>query len=158
MPQPSDLAVGRRWLRQPGKREGSPASGSAARTSSLSNLETRVDLCVVSEHDDFVLRENLVYVPFGGDPADATLSVAELLARGGIASERGHVEGVDPDRPEEDRAMSAPMEVMVAVFDDRARADAVHDLTRAKQRLKSFLLRQGYRYSGKANWSEAHQR
>lgn len=40
----------------------------------------------------------------------------------------------------------------------RARADAVHDLTRVKQRLKSFLLRQGYRYSGKANWSEAHQR
>lgn len=40
----------------------------------------------------------------------------------------------------------------------RARADAVHDLTRAKQRLKSFLLRQGYRYTGKANWSEAHQR
>jgi transposase len=40
----------------------------------------------------------------------------------------------------------------------RARADAVHDLTRAKQRLKSFLLRQGYRYAGKANWSEAHQR
>jgi transposase len=34
----------------------------------------------------------------------------------------------------------------------------VHDLTRAKQRLKSFLLRQGYRYTGKANWSEAHQR
>jgi transposase len=32
----------------------------------------------------------------------------------------------------------------------RARADAVHDLTRAKQRLKSFLLRQGYRYQGKA--------
>jgi hypothetical protein len=40
----------------------------------------------------------------------------------------------------------------------RARADAVHDLTRAKQRLTSFLLRQGYRHSGKANWSEAHQR
>jgi len=40
----------------------------------------------------------------------------------------------------------------------RARADAVHDLTRAKQRLKAFLLRQGYKYAGKANWSEAHQR
>lgn len=40
----------------------------------------------------------------------------------------------------------------------RARADAVHDLTRAKQRLKSFLLREGYRYSGKANWSAPHQR
>jgi transposase len=40
----------------------------------------------------------------------------------------------------------------------RARADAVDDLRRAKQRLKSFLLRQGVRYQGKANWSEAHQR
>lgn len=40
----------------------------------------------------------------------------------------------------------------------RARSDAVGDLRRAKQRLKSFLLRQGYRYKGKANWSEAHQR
>lgn len=40
----------------------------------------------------------------------------------------------------------------------RTRADAVHDLTRARLRLKSFLLRQGYRYSGKANWSAAHQR
>lgn len=40
----------------------------------------------------------------------------------------------------------------------RARADAVDDLRRAKQRLKGFLLRHGYRYKGKANWSEAHQR
>lgn len=40
----------------------------------------------------------------------------------------------------------------------RARSDAVGDLRRAKQRLKSFLLRQGYRYKGKANWSDAHQR
>lgn len=40
----------------------------------------------------------------------------------------------------------------------RARADAVHDLSRAKQRLKSFLLRHGYHYKGKANWSEAHVR
>lgn len=40
----------------------------------------------------------------------------------------------------------------------RARADAVDDLRRAKQRLKGFLLRHGYRYKGKANWSEAHRR
>ena len=40
----------------------------------------------------------------------------------------------------------------------RARSDAVDDLRRAKQRLKSLLLRQGYRYKGNANWSEAHQR
>jgi transposase len=40
----------------------------------------------------------------------------------------------------------------------RARADAVADRTRAKNRLKGFLLRHGYRTSGKANWSEAHMR
>ena len=40
----------------------------------------------------------------------------------------------------------------------RTRSDAVDDLGRAKQRLKSFLLRLGYHYSGKANWSEKHQR
>lgn len=52
-----------------------------------------------------------------------------------------------------------PDEADEAVRDlTRARADAVHDLTRAKQRLKSFLLRHGYRYTGKANWSEAHVR
>jgi pyruvate/2-oxoglutarate dehydrogenase complex dihydrolipoamide dehydrogenase (E3) component len=51
MPQPSDLpsdlAVGRRWLRQSGKRGGAAVAGSTARTSSLPSLETRVDLCVV---------------------------------------------------------------------------------------------------------------
>lgn len=40
----------------------------------------------------------------------------------------------------------------------RTRSDAVEDLTRAKQRLKSFLLRLGYHYKGTANWSEAHLR
>jgi transposase len=40
----------------------------------------------------------------------------------------------------------------------RARSDVVDDLSRAKQRLKSFLLRLGYHYTGKANWSEKHQR
>jgi len=36
----------------------------------------------------------------------------------------------------------------------RARTDAVDDLKRSKQRLKSFLLRNGYRYQGKANWTQ----
>jgi transposase len=40
----------------------------------------------------------------------------------------------------------------------RARSDASRDLKRAKQRLKSFLLRLGFHYQGKENWSEAHQR
>ena len=48
-------------------------------------------------------------------------------------------------------AIHVPNEVDEAIRDlTRARADAVHDLTRAKQRLKSFLLRQGLHYPGKA--------
>jgi transposase len=40
----------------------------------------------------------------------------------------------------------------------RARTDAVDDLRRCRLRLKAFLLRHGYRYQGKANWSQAHMR
>ena len=40
----------------------------------------------------------------------------------------------------------------------RARTDAVDDLRRCRLRLKAFLLRHGYRYQGKANWSEPHMR
>jgi transposase len=40
----------------------------------------------------------------------------------------------------------------------RGRTDAVNELTRAKKQLMSFLLRNGYRYSGKAHWTEAHMR
>lgn len=40
----------------------------------------------------------------------------------------------------------------------RARTDAVDDLSRAKQRLKSFLLNNGHRYSGRSNWGDPHMR
>ncbi len=40
----------------------------------------------------------------------------------------------------------------------RARTDAVDDLRRCRLRLKAFLLRHGYRYQGKANWSQPHMR
>jgi len=40
----------------------------------------------------------------------------------------------------------------------RARTDASDDQSRAKQRLNSFLLRNGIRYSGKSRWSPAHLR
>ena len=40
----------------------------------------------------------------------------------------------------------------------RARTDAVDDLRRCRHRLKGFLLRHGYRYQGKANWSQPHMR
>jgi transposase len=40
----------------------------------------------------------------------------------------------------------------------RARSDAVDDMKRSKHRMKSFLLRIGYRYQGGANWTPAHMR
>ncbi len=40
----------------------------------------------------------------------------------------------------------------------RARTDAVDDLRRCRHRLKGFLLRHGFRYQGKANWSQPHMR
>src|SRR5512136_1079798 len=40
----------------------------------------------------------------------------------------------------------------------RSRTDAVDDQRRSRLRLKSFILRHGYRYQGKANWSQPHMR
>src|SRR5215471_4490744 len=40
----------------------------------------------------------------------------------------------------------------------RARDAASEDLCRARQRLKGFLLRLGFRYSGKSSWTDAHKR
>ena len=40
----------------------------------------------------------------------------------------------------------------------RARTDAVQDLRRSRAQLKAFLLRNGYRYSGRSAWTEAHRR
>jgi len=40
----------------------------------------------------------------------------------------------------------------------RSRTDAIDDQRRCRFRLKAFLLRHGYRYQGKANWSQAHMR
>lgn len=40
----------------------------------------------------------------------------------------------------------------------RARTDAVHDLRSGRHQLKAFLLRNGYRYTEKTAWSQAHMR
>ena len=40
----------------------------------------------------------------------------------------------------------------------RARTDAVQDLRRGRAQLKAFLLRNGYRYTGRSAWTEAHRR
>lgn len=40
----------------------------------------------------------------------------------------------------------------------RGRTTAVHDQRRARNRLKGFLLRLGFRYSGKTSWNDAHKR
>jgi sulfide:quinone oxidoreductase len=60
-------------------------------------LSGRVDVQVVSDDDRFILRPNLVYVPFGADPAASSLSVGETLARAAITRKRGRVAGIDPE-------------------------------------------------------------
>lgn len=40
----------------------------------------------------------------------------------------------------------------------RARTDASDDLARSKQRLNSFLLRNGFRYDQKTKWTDSHMR
>ena len=73
--------------------------------------------------------------PFKTDKRDA-LQLARLLRAGELT-------GVNVPEPTDE-----------AIRDlCRARTDAVDDLRRCRLRLKSFLLRHGYRYAGKANWS-----
>ena len=40
----------------------------------------------------------------------------------------------------------------------RGRTDAVDELVRCRKQLGSFLLRNGYHYTGKSRWTEAHMR
>lgn len=54
-------------------------------------------------------------------------------------------------------AVYVPHEADEAIRDlCRARSDATSDLKRAKQRLKAFMLRNGYAYEGKTSWNESH--
>jgi transposase len=56
------------------------------------------------------------------------------------------------------RAIHVPAEHDEAVRDlVRAREDAVHDRRRARQRLKSFLLRHGIAYPARADWTRRHR-
>jgi transposase len=78
--------------------------------------------------------------PFKTDKRDAR-SIARLLRAGELT------------------AVYVPEPTDEAIRDlCRARTDAVDDLRRCRLRLKAFLLRHGYRYQGKANWSAAHMR
>jgi sulfide:quinone oxidoreductase len=60
-------------------------------------LSGRVDLRVLYDEEEFLLRPNLVYVPFGGDLARSQLPVVDILSRKAIACLRGRVEGIDTD-------------------------------------------------------------
>jgi NADH dehydrogenase FAD-containing subunit len=60
-------------------------------------LAGRVDVHVVSDSDEFLLRSNLVYVPFGADLTASRLFLDETLDRAEIQYEHGTVEGVDTD-------------------------------------------------------------
>ena len=57
----------------------------------------RIDLCVVSDDEAFVLRPNLVYLPFGGELDSSRLALDEPLARAAVRRSENRVDGVDPD-------------------------------------------------------------
>ena len=78
--------------------------------------------------------------PFKNDKRDAR-SIARLLRAGELT------------------AVYVPEATDEAIRDlCRARTDAVDDHRRCRHRLKGFLLRHGFRYQGKANWSQPHMR
>jgi transposase len=78
--------------------------------------------------------------PFKTDKRDAR-SIARLLRAGELT------------------AVYVPEATDEAIRDlCRARTDAVDDQRRCRHRLKGFLLRHGFRYQGKANWSQPHMR
>ena len=62
-----------------------------------SRLSGRVDLQVVSDSERFLLRPNLVYVPFGAEPVASELDMDIVLANQGIGLMAQPVEGVDSD-------------------------------------------------------------
>jgi NADH dehydrogenase FAD-containing subunit len=62
-----------------------------------SRLSGSVDLQVVYDDDEFVLRPNLVYVPFGADHGTSSLWIPETLGRKAIECQQGRVAGVDAD-------------------------------------------------------------
>src|SRR5512138_139438 len=78
--------------------------------------------------------------PFKTDKRDA-LTIARLLRAGELT------------------AVYVPEPTDEAIRDlCRSRTDAIDDQRRSRFRLKAFLLRNGYRYQGKANWSQPHMR
>jgi sulfide:quinone oxidoreductase len=76
---------------------GAGVAGQEAALLLARRLSGRVTVHVVSASDEFLLRPNLVYVPFGTDPAVGRLRVDETLPRAEIEYETGAVDGVDTD-------------------------------------------------------------
>ena len=125
----------------------------------LHDLEkVEIGLCYEAGPTGFVLARRLIKLGYDcivvapskipskpGDKVKTDRRDARKLAR---LHRAGELEGVNiPDVEDE-------------VIRDvcRGRTDAVQELTRGKKQLLSFLLRNGYRYSGKARWTEAHMR
>ena len=59
-------------------------------------LHDRVDLAVVSEGARFTFRPNTIYVPFGADPDDLAIELAQPFGRRHVEFVQGRVVGVDP--------------------------------------------------------------
>jgi sulfide:quinone oxidoreductase len=63
-------------------------------------LRDSVDLTLVSEREAFTFRPNTIYVPFGADPDDLVVDLAQPFRRRRVEFAQGSVTGVDPDAHE----------------------------------------------------------
>lgn len=117
-----------------------------------------VALCYEAGPTGFVLARRLIKLGFecivvapskipsqSGDRVKTDRRDAKKLAR---LYRAGELEGIHIPSVED--------EVICDVC--RGRTDAVNSMARTKKQLLSFLLRNGYRYKGKAHWTEAHMR
>jgi sulfide:quinone oxidoreductase len=59
-------------------------------------LDRRAGLTLVSDNSRFLFRPNLVYVPFGADPARSEVPLREAARRGGVRFVNDPVLGVEP--------------------------------------------------------------
>ena len=117
-----------------------------------------VQICYEAGPTGFVLARRLIHLGF-----DCIVVAPSLIPqKSGVASKTDRRDArklAGLLRANELTAVHIP-KVEDEVIRDvcRGRSDAVQELARAKKQLLSFLLRNGYRYKGKAHWTEPHKR
>lgn len=75
---------------------GSGFAGLEAAFYARKRLGDKADITLVSDKDHFLFKPNTIYIPFGKDPSDLRVPLAEATRRKGIDLVQARVEGIDP--------------------------------------------------------------